>query len=454
MSGKQTAFPVCDAALAVDDRRALVQRVIESTHFARSPTLRSFLLYIADHAIAGRLEAVKEQQIGSQVLGRRPDYDPAEDNIVRVRARQVRQKLDDYFKNEGQHESVVITIPKGHYVPIFQSRVPEFDGETLASASGEGGESLEVLGKSAGLHAPRPGSSLRIHAGVSWVVAAMAVSALATTLLLGRSSKLASVPDYSATALAHSFWSQLIPRKGAELTVITADAGFALWQDVTHRNLDLGSYLSRSYLQEDSSPEMREIATRRCMSPSDLSVSLRVADIAQSFGGRAKVQFARNVNFQDLRSGNLVLLGSRRSNPWIELFEPQMNFVLGHEPSLPGPSFRNKAAKPDEPATFSIVSSLEVRGAENKAVDSYAVAALLPNPSGHGKVLIAEGLSMEGTEAAGELITNPEKFELILQQIGLRDGAHVKSFELLLKLTALAGGYSDAKLIAYRYVAT
>jgi hypothetical protein len=453
LSGKHTAFPVCDTAPPTDDQTALVQRIVASPHFARSPTLRSFLLYVAEHAIAGRLEAVKEQQIGSQVLGRRPDYDPAEDNIVRVRARQVRQKLDDYFKNEGQNEPVVITIPKGHYIPIFQTRVPDVDGETPAAASGGEDASFDVLSKSTSPNPFRHGYNLRIPAGIPWVVAAMAVSALATTLLLGRSNKPAPAPDLT-TALARSFWSQMLPSKGAELTVITADAGFALWQDVTHRNLDLGSYLSRSYLREDSNPEMREIATRRCVSPSDLSVSLRVADIAQSLGGRARIQFARNANFQDLSNGNLVLLGSRRSNPWMELFEPQMNFVLGDQPSPHGPGFRNKAAKPDEPATFSIFSPLEVHGAENKAVDSYAIAALLPNPSGHGKVLIAEGLGMEGTEAAGELITNPEKFEPILRQIGLRDGAHVKSFELLLKLTALAGGYSDAKLIAYRYVAT
>jgi hypothetical protein len=84
-------------------------------------------------------------------------------------------------------------------------------------------------------------------------------------------------------------------------------------------------------------------------------------------------------------------------------------------------------------------------------MESYAVAALLPSPSGTGVVAIVEGLSMEGTEAAGELVTNLEKFGTLLRRIGVKNDQPVKPFEMLLKLTAVPGGYGDAELIAYRY---
>ena len=198
-------------------------------------------------------------------------------------------------------------------------------------------------------------------------------------------------------------------------------------------------------------PELREIAARRYTSPADLTVSLRLAEIARNLGGRLKVQFARSMDIHDVSAGNLVFLGSRRSNPWVALFEPKLNFVLDDATNLPGPRFRNKAPKPGEPKDFAINSPLEVHGAEDKSTESYAVAALLPAPSGTGMVVIIEGLSMEGTEAAGEFVTNLERFGALLRRIGLKKNARVKPFEVMLKLTAVAGGYANAELIAYRY---
>jgi hypothetical protein len=128
-----------------------------------------------------------------------------------------------------------------------------------------------------------------------------------------------------------------------------------------------------------------------------------------------------------------------------------MNFVLTNQPGSGGPCLLNKAPQPGEPKYFSMPSSLEVHGAEEKSVDSYALAALVPNPSGHGMAFIVEGLSMEGTEAAGELITNLDRFGAFLHKIGVKKEETVQPFEMLLKLTAVAGGYGQSELFAYRY---
>ena len=105
------------ASLSSDQKRELVQRVIKSQAFSRSPAMRAFLLYVTDHAILGRTDMLKEQSIGTEVLGRRPNYDPADDNIVRVRAHELRERLGKYFAAEGIEEQVVITIPRGAYAP-------------------------------------------------------------------------------------------------------------------------------------------------------------------------------------------------------------------------------------------------------------------------------------------------------------------------------------------------
>jgi hypothetical protein len=219
--------------------------------------------------------------------------------------------------------------------------------------------------------------------------------------------------------------------------------------------LTLGDYLSRSWYAKDEAGgvKMREIAIRRFTSPADLDLSTRITDLAHSYRSHAKIRFARNVDIHELRSGNLVLLGSRRSNPWVELFEPRMNFVLEFDRDRHGPAFRNRSPRPGEPKMVALDSSLSVQGPESKLIESYAVAALLPGLTDHGSVLILEGLSMEGTEAAGEFVLNPQRFGPFLRRIGQKSNQPVKPFEVLLKLTAVAGGFADPEVVAFRYPA-
>ena len=91
------------------EKRELVGRVANSPTFQKSPRLREFLVYVADCTIDDRLEDVREQQIATNVFNRKADYNPSQDNIVRVEARSLRKRLDAYFAGEGKDEPVVIS---------------------------------------------------------------------------------------------------------------------------------------------------------------------------------------------------------------------------------------------------------------------------------------------------------------------------------------------------------
>ena len=450
---KTGPIQVAERPLTGQEQRELLERVLRSGTFATSATLRAFLQYIGENAIASRFDAIKEQAIGARVLGRKADYDPAEDNIVRVRARQLRQKLDDYFRNEGENEPVIILIPKGHYIPVFQTR--EEDGPNDQNSPSP--DLFSVSKKESPLSLPRKNTEhwrdFPLLNLLPWLIAAGCACALTVLLWTHKGTANAPAVDGAVrTNIPLGVWAQMFPRHEEEVTVVIADAGFALWQDITQRELNLGAYLSRSYLQASaSSPGFEEIATRRYTSPADLTLSLRISEIAKALGGRVRIQFARNVNVHDIGNGNLILLGSRRSNPWLELYEPSMNFVLSYPPGQKGPAFLNRSAKPGEAGLYSMPSPLEILGAESKSTDSYGVAAFFPQPSGHGTVAIFEGLSMEGTEAAGEFVANRDRFSTLLQRIRLNNDAPVKPFEALLKLKAMPGGYANSELVAYRY---
>ena len=112
-------------AVAAKQREELVRRVASSVTFEKSPRLRAFFLHVCRCARENKSEEATEPQIAIYVYGRQPGYNPNDDNIVRSQARMLRMKLEHHFANEGKDEPVIITIPKGQYLPIFETRSKE-----------------------------------------------------------------------------------------------------------------------------------------------------------------------------------------------------------------------------------------------------------------------------------------------------------------------------------------
>ena len=54
-----------------------------------------------------------------EALGRKADFDPKIDPIVRVQSHRLRLKLREYYDLEGSGDPILIRFPKGHYVPTF-----------------------------------------------------------------------------------------------------------------------------------------------------------------------------------------------------------------------------------------------------------------------------------------------------------------------------------------------
>lgn len=102
-----------------EEVRSAVDRITASEIFHRSERLCRFLRFVVERAVAGRAQELKEYLIGVEVFGKGPDFDPRLDSVVRVEARRVRAKLDEYYRTEGASDAVRIRLPKGGYVPVF-----------------------------------------------------------------------------------------------------------------------------------------------------------------------------------------------------------------------------------------------------------------------------------------------------------------------------------------------
>ena len=110
--------------VAVDRVVDQLARIGASRAFANAPMLRRFIEHVVTEAMEGRADQLKEYSIGVEVFGRGPSFDPRVDTIVRVEARRLRSKLQEYYAGEGCADPVVFELPKGHYVPEFRLAGP------------------------------------------------------------------------------------------------------------------------------------------------------------------------------------------------------------------------------------------------------------------------------------------------------------------------------------------
>ena len=102
--------------------REELDRLLSSTGLTRNARMSQFLRYLIERRLEGKEEELKESVIGVEVFGRRTDYDPKLDSIVRTEAARLRARLAEYYAGEGASNPVVIQVPKGGYVPVFAPR--------------------------------------------------------------------------------------------------------------------------------------------------------------------------------------------------------------------------------------------------------------------------------------------------------------------------------------------
>ena len=97
-----------------------LKRIVTSKAFRQADRLKRYLSFIVEETLAGRGESLKEFVVGVEVFGKPESFDPRNDPIVRVQARRLRAQLTRYYSEEGQHDALVIELPKGGYAPVFR----------------------------------------------------------------------------------------------------------------------------------------------------------------------------------------------------------------------------------------------------------------------------------------------------------------------------------------------
>jgi len=119
--------PIEETAIAFNgvpaaEIRTQLDLILRSRAFIQSHRIRRFLQFVVEESLLGQPHRLKEYLIGLEVFDRREAFDPRVDSIVRVEARRLRYKIEEYYRLEGREDLVRIVLRKGSYVPIFEYR--------------------------------------------------------------------------------------------------------------------------------------------------------------------------------------------------------------------------------------------------------------------------------------------------------------------------------------------
>lgn len=421
--------------------RELVSRIVSSPTFARSERLCSLLTYVCDTALKGREGELNEQRIGQAVFGRSPDYDSSIDGIVRTQASRLRQRLELYFEQEGAEEPIRVVIPKGGYIPVFTPRHVMEEIPVVAASSG-------AMAQDAQIATLLPERQRSIYQVVPWILCGVMAVALAVVSI--RSHRMSA--ETPVAMVKHPLWSQIFLPHQPTLAV-PADSGLVLSHVFDQVSIPLDEYLIGTYRSSNGisfapplSSEMKllrtEISNRRYTSIVDLEAAVRLAEIAQSLQSSLQVRYARDLRPNDLKSGNVILVGAFEANPWVELFERNMNFLLQNDYRAKVFSVINKSPKGDEPTRW----DSRLNDSQHRV---YGVVAFVPNLSGHGNALLVEGTSMAGTEAAWDFVSDDSELLPFLKRIQRPDG-EVPHFELLLGTQNMSSSAVHSNVLAWR----
>ena len=126
------------------DVREQLKRMLESAEFKATDKQRKFLSFVVGETLEDRASRLKGYTIAVDVYGRTDNFDPQVDPVVRLEAGRLRRALERYYLKAGRNDPVRIEIPKGGYIPTFQSAtMPLSSNPALASESRDDAPSTE-----------------------------------------------------------------------------------------------------------------------------------------------------------------------------------------------------------------------------------------------------------------------------------------------------------------------
>jgi hypothetical protein len=451
-----------------------VRRILRSATFRNASTLQQLLTYLAAKSIAATGEAPKEYTIGVEALGRKDDFDPKIDPIVRVQSHRLRTKLKEYYAVEGRQDPILIQIPKGHYLPTFEPSSAErtFSPENTDLAEAEAPKvaaapepATKFEGGPEGGEEPLPASGA---GSARWFTSAWGIGMAIVLVVgglgfwLGRLYSSIRPARGEGSSLSHSagsedpveaFWARFLNDDRAPV-IAYPDAVFLLDDSNDLFRYRRGAsdgrggrvepHLARQFA---SNPQLVGMAgplyyDNGYTGTGELEAVAMLSGLLGRMGIKPTIKSSRDLTPDDLSQHNVILLGSPFQNVAVAQLLTSGDFVF-QNPDQRHEQWRaqiiNAHPKAGEPGAYGTERDPDTR----VLTSDYSLITIVPGVVPGRYIADLGGLDTKGTQGATMFATSNFGVEQLSRALGNQNapaGGGPPTFQALVRVR-LAKGY-------------
>lgn len=405
---------------------AQIDRLVNSHVLHGSESLCKMLQYLARQALDHPGVSIKEYQIATEVFGRPADFDPHLDATIRVQVGRLRTKLGEYYGNLGSQDPIVVELPKGSHALSFHRRAIEPPVKSGRQAQAEDTRA-------------EPAKQTTVRNLVFALVCLSVLLAASTATIIGmaitRTSSVAATTNEAEIAPPsfQLFWGPFL-RGPEEPWVVFSNAAFIGRPETGMR------YFNSS---QDSPEHVLEHYT-------GVGEVLAVHNLDHTFGllrRRIRVKRGSMFTLDDAKNNDLIFVGSPAENLTLRDIPSTHDFVFQRVPDGPRKgdlAIFNVNPQPGEAVTF-----LPNPGSPPLTED-FSIIALVRGLNPARSTLILAGTSTIGTQAAVELVTQPDSLQELLRRLNVSNPSDLKPFEAVIRVKVARGVPVRAELVALR----
>jgi hypothetical protein len=382
--------------------RAQVERVLNSSLFRSGHRCRALLRHVAERALAGDTDNLKERTLGIDVFGRAPDYDTNADPVVRGTAGEIRKKLAQYYQDPEHSAELRIELNRGGYVPVFH---PPLQPTRLATL-------------------PRK--------RVTVIATAVFGLTLAGVLL---------AVQWRRPALDR-FWEPMLNTPGGVLFCVAQPRVYNFRSDARQKQIET-MIQGMSPAALESSPEIIPLSQLipmwdRYLAMGDVSCLLRLASIFEKRGKPYGIRSEAATSFSDLRERPSILIGAF-DNEWTLQAVGDMRYTFYKD-------FEGLEVIHDRDHPGNTEWKLLNSWPQWNITNDYAIVSRVFDVHTDRMVVVAAGITHFGTAGAGDFLSNPQYFSEVISRLP-RDWQH-KNLQIVLRVPVIHGVASHPQVLA------
>jgi hypothetical protein len=351
---------------------------------------------LAEKALDGSGDRLKEYTVGIEALGKPESYDPRQDPSVRIQTSKLRQKIEEYYRTGGSADSIRVEFPKGGFKLVFHA---------AAAPVWQRGDRTE-----------------RHWRGISIALAAALVTCVGLLMYPRRAS------TEVWTQELQEIWGPFLTDKrplvvclGTPLFMHIEDAGF-------FRSWSLNDWQTaeKSATLDTLKKKFPGSGIRPLYTFTGVGEASAAFQLGKTLAGRRPdIQLARSnaLSWEELATSNAVFLGPPKYVQHLKDIPVAQDFVVDNDAG----AIRNLRPRPGEPASFS-----DQPGAPD--AETHALISRLPGLHGRGEIFIFASNWTAGTLGAVQYATQPDYARELLRRLRLPSGELPRHYQVLIRL--------------------